>query len=139
MGYLGKAVPAEYTKIFEIVKQARDSAVRFVQEKIAAGKAVHGWEVDGIARGVIRKAGYEKQFVHRTGHSIGQDVHGNGANMDGLETRDDRLIVPHTCFSIEPGIYLPKFGVRSEVNVYVDEKQAQVTGPMQDAILPILI
>ncbi len=77
--------------------------------------------------------------MHRTGHSIGQEVHGNGANMDGLETRDDRLIVPHTCFSIEPGIYLPEFGVRSEVNVYVDEKQAQVTGPMQDAILPILI
>ena len=139
MGYLGKSVPAEYTKIFGIVKQARDSAIRFVQDKIAAGKKVHGWEVDGVARSVIRKAGYGKNFVHRTGHSIGQDVHGNGANMDGLETRDDRSIVPNTCFSIEPGIYLPKFGVRSEVNVYVDEKQAQVTGPMQDAIIPILI
>jgi Xaa-Pro dipeptidase len=139
MGYLGKTVPSEYTKIFEIVKQARDSAIRFIQENIAAGKTVYGWEVDGVARGVIRKAGYGKNFVHRTGHSIGQDVHGNGANMDGLETRDDRSIVPHTCFSIEPGIYLSKFGVRSEVNVYVDEKQARVTGPMQDAIIPILI
>lgn len=87
---------------------------------------------------MIRKAGYGKFFTHRTGHSIGQDVHGNGANMDGLETRDDRRIVPHTCFSIEPGIYLPEFGVRSEVNVYVGDGEASVTGPMQEEIIPIL-
>jgi Xaa-Pro dipeptidase len=138
MGYLGRVVPAEYAKIFDIVKAARDGAIRFIQEKFAAGRPIYGWEVDGVARGVIRKAGYGKYFVHRTGHSIGQDVHGNGANMDGLETRDDRCIVPRTCFSIEPGIYQAKFGVRSEVNVYVDEREARVTGPMQDEIIPIM-
>jgi Xaa-Pro dipeptidase len=96
-------------------------------------------EVDKVARKTIEKAGYGKYFVHRTGHSIGQEVHGNGANMDGLETRDDRKIVPHTCFSIEPGIYLPEFGIRSEVNVYVDEKEARVTGAVQEEILPLLV
>jgi Xaa-Pro dipeptidase len=99
---------------------------------------VHGWEVDRATRETIRKAGYGKYFVHRTGHSIGQEVHGNGANMDGLETRDDRKIAPHTCFSVEPGIYLPEFGVRSEVNVYVSENEARVTGAIQEEILPLL-
>jgi Xaa-Pro dipeptidase len=94
--------------------------------------------VDHAAREVIRKAGYAKYFVHRTGHSIGQDVHGNGANMDNLETRDDRKIVPRTCFSIEPGIYMPEFGIRSEVNVYVSEREARVTGAIQEEILPLL-
>jgi Xaa-Pro dipeptidase len=94
--------------------------------------------VDAVARKTIKKAGYGKNFVHRTGHSIGQEVHGNGANMDGLETRDDRKIVPHTCFSIEPGIYLAEFGIRTEVNVYLDEKEARVTGAIQQEILPLL-
>jgi len=138
MGYLGKHVPDAYAKIFRIVKQARDSAVEFIQERIAEGRAVHGWEVDRVARTTIQKAGYGKYFVHRLGHSIGQEVHGNGANMDGLETRDDRKIVPHTCFSIEPGIYLPEFGVRTEVNVYVGEREARVTGAIQSEILPLL-
>ena len=106
MGYLGNRVPDTYAKIFRIVKQARDTAVELVKEAVAEGRAIHGWEVDRAARETIRKAGYGKYFVHRTGHSIGQEVHGNGANMDGLETRDDRKIVPHTCFSVEPGIYL---------------------------------
>ena len=92
--------------------------------------------MDRAARDVIRKAGYGKYFVHRTGHNIGQEVHGNGANMDGLETHDDRRILPQTCFSIEPGIYLPEFGVRSEVDVFVDGDEARVTGPVQTAILP---
>jgi Xaa-Pro aminopeptidase len=94
--------------------------------------------VDRVARDVIRKAGYGKYFVHRTGHSIGQEVHGAGANMDGLETHDQRRILPQTCFSIEPGIYLPQFGVRSEVNVYIDGSEARVTGPVQTGILPLL-
>src|ERR1035437_576714 len=89
-------------------------------------------------REVIRKAGYAKYFVHRTGHNIGQEVHGAGANIDGLETRDIRRIIPHTCFSIEPGIYLPEFGVRSEVNVYVEEGDADVTGAVQTEILALL-
>jgi len=138
MGYLGARVPDAYTKIFRILRQARDRAVEFVKESVAAGKPIHGWEVDNVARGVIRKAGYAKYFVHRTGHSIGVEIHGNGANMDGLETRDDRKIVPHTCFSIEPGIYMKEFGMRTEVNVYVFDKEARVTGEIQEEILPLL-
>jgi Xaa-Pro aminopeptidase len=138
VGYLGERVPDSYAKIFRIVRQARDRAIDFVKESVAKSKSIHGWEVDRVARETIRKAGYGKYFVHRTGHSIGQDVHGNGANMDGLETKDDRKIVPHTCFSIEPGIYLPEFGIRSEVNVYVDEHEARVTGAIQQEILPLL-
>jgi Xaa-Pro dipeptidase len=139
VGYLGNRVPDSYAKIFRIVREARDNAVKFIQEAVAKGREIHGWEVDKVARKTIEKAGYGKYFVHRTGHSIGQEIHGNGANMDGLETRDDRKIVPHTCFSIEPGIYLPEFGIRSEVNVYVDEKEARVTGAVQEEILPLLV
>jgi Xaa-Pro dipeptidase len=138
MGYLGPRVPDSYAKIFGIVGKARDNGVQFVKESVGKGREIHGWEVDRVARETIRKAGYGKYFVHRTGHSIGQEVHGNGANMDGYETRDDRKIVPHTCFSIEPGIYLPEFGVRSEVNVYVGEREARVTGAIQEEILPLL-
>jgi Xaa-Pro dipeptidase len=137
-GYLGARVPDAYAKVFRIVREGRDRAVEFVREAIAEGRAIRGWEVDRVARESIRKAGYAKYFLHRTGHSIGQEVHGNGANMDGLETRDDRKIVPRTCFSIEPGIYLPVFGVRSEVNVYVSEREARVTGAIQEEILPLL-
>lgn len=138
MGYLGERAPDAYAKIFRVAREARDRAVELIQERVAAGKPIHGWEVDRMARETIRKAGYGKYFVHRTGHSIGQEVHGNGANMDGLETRDDRRIVPHTCFSIEPGIYLPEFGVRTEVNVLVGEREARVTGAIQQEILPLL-
>lgn len=138
MGYLGNRVPDKYAKIFKIVRQARDNAVAFIKENVAKGREIQGWEVDRVTRETIRKAGYGKYFVHRTGHSIGQSVHGNGANMDGYETRDDRKIVPRTCFSIEPGIYQPEFGVRSEVNVYVGEKEARVTGAIQEEILALL-
>jgi Xaa-Pro aminopeptidase len=136
-GFLGAEVPREYAKIFSIVREARDAAVHFVKESVSAGCSIEGWQVDRAAREVIRKAGYAKYFVHRTGHNIGQEVHGAGANMDGLETRDIRRIIPHTCFSIEPGIYLPKFGVRSEVNVYVSEGKAEVTGAVQTEILKL--
>jgi Xaa-Pro aminopeptidase len=138
MGFLGAKVPEKYAKIFSIVREARDRAVAFVQEGVAAGRPIQGWQVDRAAREVIRKAGYAKYFVHRTGHNIGQEVHGNGANMDGLETQDVRRIIPRTCFSVEPGIYLPEFGVRSELNVYVEEKQARVTGAVQSEILALL-
>jgi Xaa-Pro dipeptidase len=138
MGYLGERVPAAYAQIFLIVREARDRAVAYVVESAARSRVIHGWEVDNVARQTIREAGYEKHFPHRTGHSIGQEVHGNGANMDGLETRDNRKIIPHTCFSIEPGIYLPEFGIRSEVNVYVGEREARVTGAIQKEILPLL-
>jgi Xaa-Pro aminopeptidase len=139
MGYLGAKVPEKFAKIFSLVREARDAAVAFVQKNVKAGRAIEGWQVDRAAREVIRKSGYAKYFVHRTGHSIGQEVHGAGANMDGLETRDVRRIIPHTCFSIEPGIYLPEFGVRSEVNVYVDEHASSVTGAVQNEILALLV
>lgn len=138
VGYLGERVPEAYAKIFRIVREARDRAIECVKSALADGRALHGWEVDRAARASITKAGYGKYFVHRTGHSIGQNVHGNGANMDGLETRDDRIIVPRTCFSVEPGIYLPEFGIRSEVNVYAGERDAQVTGAVQMEILALL-
>lgn len=138
VGYLGSEVPPKCAKVFSVVRDARDAAVLFVQENMAAGREIEGWQVDRAAREVIRKAGFGKQFVHRTGHNIGQEVHGAGANMDSLETRDVRRIIPHTCFSVEPGIYLPEFGVRSEVNVYVGEGRAEVTGAVQTEILQLL-
>jgi Xaa-Pro dipeptidase len=139
VAYLGERVPEKYAKIFRIVRQARDRAVEFVQESIAHGREIRGWEVDRVARQSIRKAGYAKYFVHRTGHSIGREIHGNGANMDSLETRDDRRVVPRTCFSIEPGIYLPEFGIRSELNVYVGEGEARVTGTVQKEIVALQV
>jgi Xaa-Pro dipeptidase len=138
MGYLGAKVPDKYEKVFDVVREARDEAVDLIRTHIAKGKPLQGWQVDKAARAVIEKAGYGKYFFHRTGHSIGEKVHGNGANMDGLETHDSRRLIPHTCNSVEPGIYLPEFGVRTEVNVYVDEKEARVTGAVQTAILPLL-
>ena len=138
MGFLGPEVPQKPARVFRVVKEARDAAVTFVQRSVAAGRPIEGWQVDKSAREVIRKAGFGKYFVHRTGHNIGQEVHGNGANMDGLETQDVRRVVPRTCFSVEPGIYLPDFGVRSEVNVYVEDEQARVTGAVQEEILALL-
>jgi Xaa-Pro aminopeptidase len=111
------------------VADARDAGIDCVRRAFAEGRTLHGWEVDDAVRDVIDRAGYGDYFVHRTGHSIGQETHGNGANMDNLETRDERRVLRRTCFSIEPGIYLPEFGVRSEVDVYVDERgEVHVTG-----------
>jgi Xaa-Pro dipeptidase len=138
MGYLGAKVPEKHAKIFGILREARDAAVNLIRKHIAAGKPLQGWQVDTAARGVIQKAGYEKYFFHRTGHSIGEKVHGNGANMDGLETHDVRHLIPHTCNSIEPGIYLPEFGMRTEVNVYIGDGEARVTGAVQNEILALL-
>jgi Xaa-Pro dipeptidase len=138
VGYLGAKVPEKMAKIFGIVREARDKAVELIQSSVAAGKPLQGWQVDKAARKVIEKAGYGKYFFHRTGHNIGQTVHGNGVNMDGLETHDVRHLIPKTCNSIEPGIYLPEFGIRSEVNVYVGEKEARVTGAVQKEILALL-
>ena len=136
-GYCGSAVPSEMQSVFDIVRDARDRAIRCVTDAVEQGRALRGFEVDDAARSYIRDAGFGDYFFHRTGHSIGEDVHGAGANMDNLETHDERRIVPWTCFSIEPGIYLPNFGVRSEVNVFVDERRARVTGEKQDRILSL--
>jgi Xaa-Pro aminopeptidase len=140
VAYVGRQAPAMYRDVFAIVARARDAAIAKVKECFAKRQGLMGWEVDQAARTVIEQAGYGANFVHRTGHSIGQETHGNGANMDGLETREERRVLPRTCFSIEPGIYLPEFGVRSEVNVFVDKNGAvHVTGgEPQKEVLPLL-
>jgi Xaa-Pro dipeptidase len=139
-GFVGDTVPEEYVRIFNIVREARDAATEFVRKNIREGKRIHGAEVDDVSRGVIKRAGYGEQFTHRTGHSIGEEGHGNGVNIDNFETRDSRYITAGVCFSIEPGIYLEgKFGVRSEIDVYVGDKDIEVTGqPIQTEIVPIL-
>jgi Xaa-Pro dipeptidase len=138
MGYLGAKVPEKYAKVFKVLLAARDSAVALIQSNVKAGKAIQGWQVDKAARRVVEKAGFGKYFFHRTGHNIGTAVHGNGVNMDGLETHDQRHLIPRTCNSVEPGIYLPEFGMRTEIDVYVDEHEARVTGVVQTEILPLL-
>lgn len=137
-GVMSESVPEDVQKVFRVVKAGRDAALEAVKDAFGSGKEIRGCDVDDAARRVIEKAGYGEYFIHRTGHSIGEVIHGNGANMDNLETRDDRRIIPRTSFSIEPGIYLPgKFGVRSEIDVYVSAKnEVIVTGlPMQEEVL----
>ena len=137
--FVGQSVPARHQEVFQIVRRARDAAVTFVQNQVQAGAFPYGWEVDDVCRQVIQDAGYGKYFVHRTGHSIGEEVHGNGANIDNLETQDTRRLLPDTCFSIEPGIYLPEeFGIRSELDVYLSSHDAVVHGqPVQTEIISI--
>lgn len=139
VGFVGPSVPEKYETVFQIVAGARDAAIACIREAFAAERPLHGFEVDDAAREVTRRAGFESHFTHRTGHSIGQEVHGNGANMDNLETHDERLVLPRTCFSIEPGLYFEEFGVRSEINVFVDSKKVvHVTGGLQRSVVPIL-
>lgn len=140
-GFVGQTVPARQQNIFQIVRQARDAAVTFVQGRVREGVFPYGWEVDDVCRQVIQHAGYGRYFVHRTGHSIGEEVHGNGANIDNLETQDARRLLPGTCFSIEPGIYLPEdFGIRSELDVYLSPHDAVVYGqPVQTELVPISV
>lgn len=127
--FVGEQVPEEVTKVFNVVRDARDAATAFVKSAFEEGRTIYGWQVDDACREVIQKAGYGDYFIHRTGHSIHTEVHGNGANIDNLETKDSRVLIPRTCFSIEPGIYLEgRFGVRSEIDVYVSENEARVTG-----------
>ena len=136
-GFCGDPPPARIQRVFEIVKGARDRALAAVDSAVRNGRVIRGWEVDDVARGHIAAAGYGEAFVHRTGHSIGEEVHGNGANIDNLEMRDDRPVIASTCFSIEPGIYLPEFGVRSELDCYVDAHGAAATGAVQNEIVSI--
>ncbi len=133
--YCGTKPPDKMLEVFGIVSHARDKAVECVVDAVAHRRELRGYEVDDVARGHIRQAGYADYFFHRTGHSIGPDVHGAGANMDNLETHDERRVMPWTCFSIEPGIYLPEFGIRSEVDVFVGEESARVTGGVQRDLL----
>jgi len=131
--------PTEREKlVFTTVRDARDAAIRTVQEAFAANQPISGWQADDAARNVIRAAGFGEWFTHRTGHNIATELHGNGAHLDNLETHDERLILPHTCFSVEPGIYFPgEFGVRSEVNMMTYPGKAVVTGPMQRELVRI--
>lgn len=139
VGFIGTVVPEKYEKIFQIVAAARDAGIACARDAFAEGRELQGWEVDQATRDVIDEAGYGDYFIHRTGHNIGQETHGNGAHMDNLETREDRLVMPRTCFSIEPGIYLDEFGVRSEINVFVHPNgELEVTGGLQTEVLPIL-
>ncbi|MDF0645730.1 MAG: M24 family metallopeptidase [Nitrospira sp.] len=138
--FAGRTVPDKHRAVFNLVKEGRDAALNFVRGQLAAGIRPFGWEVDNACRRVIEAGGYGPQFLHRTGHSIGEEVHGNGANIDGLETQETRRLIPRTCFSIEPGIYLPgEFGIRSELDVYLSESNALVFGlPLQEALAPLL-
>ncbi len=136
-GFCGEVVPEAIQNVFGIVRDARKRASEFVVKQVGAKEAIAGYEVDDQARGVIEQRGFGEYFFHRTGHSIGTEVHGTGANMDNLESHDERRIIARTCFSIEPGIYLSEFGIRSEVNVYVGEGYATVTGEEQEHLVRI--
>jgi Xaa-Pro dipeptidase len=135
VGFCGERPPAAMENVFGIVRGARDKAIERVKQAVAAKESLSGFQVDDAARAHIRAAGYGDYFFHRTGHSIGAEVHGTGANMDNLETHDERRVIPWTCFSVEPGIYLPEFGIRSEVDVFVDDSSARVTGEMQEKLV----
>jgi len=136
-GFAGQEPPEEYTRIFHVVRDARDAAVALVRKKFAAGEICHGFDVDDACRAVVNEAGYGDRFIHRTGHSIGHEVHGNGVNIDNLETRDDRLLVPGICFSIEQGIYLEgRMAVRSEIDVFISpDGEVVVSGPTQKELI----
>ncbi len=140
MGYAGSIVPDEYAETFAIVARARDAAVTLVQSRIAAGGPVTGAEADRASRSVIEAAGFGESFVHRTGHSIGREVHGTGANLDSLETSDSRTLIERTCFSVEPGIYLPgRYGIRSELDMTIENGRAEISGGQpQREIIPLL-
>lgn len=141
MGYIGENVPEKLEMIFQIVVNARNRALDLVKDRFSKNTPVYGWEVDDACRKVIIEAQYGKYFTHRTGHNIGEQVHGNGVNIDNLETKDERKILPGTCFSIEPGIYLPhqKMGFRTEIDVFIaDNKSVIVYGDQQKKIIPIL-
>jgi hypothetical protein len=133
MGYCGQDVPARMREVWETVKGGRDAAIAFVESSVKAGTTIQGAQVDDVARDYIEQRGYGKYFLHRTGHSIGYLVHGNGVNIDNLETRDQRTIIPGVCFSIEPGIYLPEFGVRRDLRC---PGAAEVTGNQRDLPKP---
>lgn len=137
VGYTGTQVPDEFAKAFAAAAAGRDAAVELVQSSTSSGADLRGWQVDRACRDVIDRAGYGDLFIHRTGHSLGEEVHGNGVHMDDYETRDDRRLIAGTGFTIEPGVYNDRFGVRTEINMFVGEREATVTGPLQKEIVLI--
>ena len=136
-GVVGREPSEQEQQVFNTVIAARDAAIRAVSEAYAAGRPIHGWQADDAARAVINAAGFGPYFTHRTGHNIGEEIHGSGANLDNLETHDERLLLPNTCFSVEPGIYLPQFGVRSEIDMMTSPGKAWVTGRLQQELVRI--
>jgi Xaa-Pro aminopeptidase len=138
VGYTGRRVPERVATAFAAICGARDAGIRLVQEATRAGRDVRGFEVDRAASAVLREAGYADKILHRTGHSLGETVHGNGVNMDDYETHDDRRLLPGTGFTIEPGVYFDDFGVRTEINMIVASRDASVTGPVQTEILALV-
>jgi Xaa-Pro dipeptidase len=137
VGFTGRKVPVEMAAAFEAIRQARDAAVGLAQESAGQQHDLRGWQVDRAARDVLQNAGFGERILHRTGHSLGRDVHGNGVHMDDYETHDDRRLIPGTGFTIEPGLYFESFGVRTEINVYYGEHDALVTGPAQTEIVKL--
>jgi Xaa-Pro dipeptidase len=134
VGFTGRDAPAPIARAFEAVREARDAAIRLVQDAAREGRDLRGWQVDRAARGVLEQSGYGDRFLHRTGHSLGREVHGNGVHMDDYESHDDRRLLPGTGFTIEPGVYFDSFGVRSEINMFFGERNAVVTGAAQTEI-----
>ena len=138
VAYVGDTVPEQHQAIFGIVTGARDTAIKYLEDSVQQGRAVQGWQADDAARRYIAQRGYGDYFTHRLGHSIGREVHGDAVNLDGFETRDTRRIIPGIGFSIEPGIYLPEFGIRSEIDAYMSETGPVVTSPVQREVVLIL-
>jgi Xaa-Pro aminopeptidase len=136
-GFIGNTASEKQREVFETVRDARNVGIEKVKAAFKAGEKICGWQVDEAVRAFIDGKGYGKYFVHRTGHSITSAIHGNGANLDNLETKDDRQILPNTCFSVEPGIYLPEFGVRSEIDMMTRSNSAEVTGRIQTELITI--
>ena len=136
-GFVGRSVPDRIAEIFDIVRRSRDAGIEKVKTAVSGGQKLCGWEVDKAARDVLETAGYAQYLNNRVGHSIGTEVHGNGANMDNFESHDERQVLPYTCFSIEPGIYLPELGLRSEVDMLVYPGSAEVTGRIQEKMILI--
>jgi Xaa-Pro aminopeptidase len=131
VGFTASSVPEKYVKAFNAARDGRDAAVALVKSRVAGHNEIRGFEVDRACRAVLERAGYGADFIHRTGHSLGTEVHGNGVHMDDYETHDERRLIPGTGFTIEPGVYTKEFGVRTEINMFVGEHEATVTGPLQ--------
>lgn len=138
IGFTGRQVPDEITRAFSAIRDARDAAVSYLETAWAAGRDVRGYELDRAARAVLQQAGYGPQILHRTGHSLGEEVHGNGAHLDDYETHDDRRLLAGTGFTIEPGVYFPHFGMRTEINVVLGPGGPEVTGPRQQAVVSLV-
>jgi Xaa-Pro aminopeptidase len=138
VGYTATSVPPRYADAFTVIRDGRDAAVSLVQQAVRDGRELRGWEVDRAARDLIASAGYGERFVHRTGHSLGEEVHGNGVHLDDFETHDERRLLPGSGVTVEPGVYFEDFGLRTEINLYVGDRTATVTGPVQTEIRALM-